>query len=84
MTDRNTEKTHYHGDEEIIERNIEQSKELIESRQQPNDDAQLDRVDPIAPENTGDESPPGQSNIPIGGTTGPNARGGTAKRHKTG
>ena len=80
----NANKSHYHGDEEIIERNIEQSRELIESRKQGGDEGQLDQIDVTAPENTRDWSPPGQSNVPIGGTTSPNTRGGTSKRQKTG
>ena len=84
MTDKEQQRTHYHGDEDVIERNIEQSRELIESREQGDDEEVLDRFDATDPGNTREFAPPGQSNVPIGGTTGPNARGGSSKRQKTG
>jgi hypothetical protein len=74
----------YHGDDDIIERNIEQSREVIEARQRHDSDDQLDQIDVTDPGNTRDFAPPGQSNVPIGGTSGPNERGGTAKRQKRG
>ncbi len=76
-------KQHYTGDEEIIERNMERSREVIEARKHEHDDDE-NRV-PIdaelpAPENARDDL----RDVPIGGQTNPNARGGTAKRHKAG
>ena len=78
----NKRNQHYTGDDEIIERNMERSRELIESRRRQHDD---DHEQPFE----GDMSPPENARddlreVPIGGQSNPNARGGTAKRHKTG
>lgn len=76
-------KQHYTGDEEIIERNIERSREVIEARKHEHDDDDNPtqfNVDMPAPENARDDL----RDVPIGGQTNANARGGTAKRHKSG
>lgn len=85
MTDRDKSdkgKPRYHGDQAIIDRNVEQSRELIASRSQGDSDVQLDEIVPTDPENTDEFAPPGQTNVPAGGTTGPNASGGSSNRHK--
>ena len=76
-------KQHYTGDDEIIERNVERSREVIEGRRREhsNDADHLPFEEDIsAPENARDDL----RNVPIGGESNPNARGGTAKRHKSG
>jgi hypothetical protein len=76
-------KQHYTGDDEIIERNMERSREVIEGRKREHDDddnrAPID-AEMSAPENARDDL----RDVPIGGQSNPNARGGTAKRHKSG
>jgi hypothetical protein len=74
---------HYFGDDETIERNVERSREVIEARKHAHDGE--DTPTPIdgdmpAPENARDE----MRDMPVGGESNPNARGGTAKRHKSG
>jgi hypothetical protein len=76
-------KQHYSGDDEIIERNMERSREVIEARKREHDDDEIffpiDAEMP-APENARDDL----HDVPIGGQSNANARGGTAKRHKSG
>lgn len=78
----NKRKQHYSGDDEIIERNIERSRELIEARKHEHDaDIQPPPEDDVpVPENAREDL----RDVPIGGQSGPNFGGGTAKRHKTG
>jgi hypothetical protein len=77
-------KDQYHGDDQTIRRNVERSREVIESRQQR--EGNTDIPESIVPDvNTGPEdSYPGQWDVPIGGVSNPNTSGGTAKRKKTG
>jgi hypothetical protein len=81
MTDKR--KQHYSGDDEIIERNMERSREVIEGRRREHGN-EADHLpfeeDMSAPESARDDL----RNVPIGGESNPNARGGTAKRHKSG
>ncbi len=76
-------KQHYTGDNEIIERNMERSRELIEARKREHDDdghpIPID-ADAPAPDTARDDL----RDVPIGGQSNPNARGGTTKRHKSG
>jgi hypothetical protein len=76
-------KQHYFGDDEIIERNMERSREVVEERRHARDDADntmpLDAEMP-EPENARTDL----QDVPVGGQTNANARGGTAKRHKSG
>ncbi|MDQ3548696.1 MAG: hypothetical protein M3439_07725 [Chloroflexota bacterium] len=79
----NKKKQHYSGDDEIIQRNIEQSREVIEARKREHDGD--DNVVPFeaeipAPENARDDL----RDVPVGGQSGPNVGGGTAKHHKSG
>ena len=81
MTDKH--KQRYSGDDEIIQRNIEQSREVIEARKREHDNE--DNVVPFeteipAPENARNDL----RDVPVGGQSGPNVGGGTAKRHKAG
>lgn len=76
-------KQHYTGDDKIIERNMERSREIIEARKHEHDDG--DNAVPFeaelpAPENARDDL----QDVPVGGQSGPNFGGGTAKRHKSG
>ena len=72
----------YSGDDEIIERNMERSREVIEQRQNSEDQGKARKPTRNDP-NTGDETAlPGQWDLPAGGQSGPNARGGSSKRHK--
>lgn len=73
---------HYTGDDEIIERNMERSREVIEARRREHgqDNAVPFDEDAPAPENARDDL----QDVPVGGQSGPNFRGGTAKRHKAG
>ncbi len=79
----NKRNQHYTGDDEIIERNMERSRELIEARRREHDDddhSQPFDAEMAPPENARDDL----RGLPIGGQSNPNARGGTAKRHKSG
>jgi hypothetical protein len=76
-------KEHYEGDEEIIKKNVERSREVIEARKHAHDDT--DSRVPAEPEITA----PGEQredvwDVPVGGQQNPNVGGGTAKRHMTG
>lgn len=80
----NSNKPHYTGDEETIRRNVEGSKELIEKRKHAADEGETEIPIVAAQQDQEREEPPGQWDIPIGGTSNPNFTGGTAKRHKSG
>jgi hypothetical protein len=78
------QKQHYEGDEDIIRRNIEGSQDLIEARRRAAED---DDIEPPAddPQLEYDKKiPPGQINVPFGGTSNPHGEGGTANRRKRG
>jgi hypothetical protein len=81
VTEKN--KQHYTGDDEIIQKNIERSREVIEARKQGNADTDS-RVPPedeiSAPKDHREEV----WDVPVGGQQNPNFGGGTAKRHKAG
>jgi len=79
----NTKKQHYSGDDEIIRKNIEQSREVIEARkhQHDDDDSRVLPEDEVsAPKDPRQEV----WDVPVGGQQGANFGGGTAKRHKAG
>lgn len=72
----------YHGDDEIIERNVERAREVIDSRKRSENVGKA-RKPPKEDPNTIDESAaPNQWDVPVGGQSGPNVRGGSSKRHK--
>lgn len=81
MTDKRNQ--HYTGDDEIIERNMERSREVIQARKREHDDDQnhipFDAEIP-APENARDNF----RDVPVGGQSNPNTRGGSANRHESG
>ena len=70
-------KQHYTGDDEIIQKNIERSREVIEARKHEHDDIDS-RVTPdeeiIAPKDHREEV----WDVPVGGQQNPNFGGGTA------
>jgi hypothetical protein len=68
----------YTGDDEVIQRNIEKSREVIEGRSHDDDAAPAHPDDP----RTETTAPPGQWNVPIGGVSNMNSQGGSSKRHK--
>ncbi len=80
----------YHGNEEIIERNIERAREVIEKRSQEviekhaNDknsgQAQAPGLGDV--QRKDNMVAPNQWNQPIGGYQGPNANGGSSRRNK--
>ena len=76
-------KQHYTGDEEVIRHNMERSREVIEARKHRNDedDSSAPFVEDMPKPETARED---LQDVPIGGQTGPNFAGGTAKRHKAG
>ncbi len=70
----------------ITRKNAEESRKLIESRKHRSQRAtpQTDELRPrgSVEEEQRQQAPPGQTDVPVGGTTGPNAAGGSSKRHK--
>ena len=77
-------KPSYHGDEEVIQRNVERSREVIEAKQQRENQTELDDLNAQDLDTDAEDAPPGQSNTPIGGYSNMNVQGGTAARHKRG
>jgi hypothetical protein len=78
----NPGKQHYEGDEEIIKRNIEGSKEVIANRKRAVDEQETEHPVNAAQQDLEQDRPPGQTDVPAGGTSGPNSAGGSSKRHK--
>jgi hypothetical protein len=79
----NKNKQHYTGDDEVIQKNIERSREVIEARKHDHDeiDSRVTPEDEItAPKDHREEV----WDVPVGGQQNPNFGGGTAKRHKAG
>jgi hypothetical protein len=72
----------YSGDEEVIQRNIDRQREVIEARERSEDSGQAHRPPPGDPQGAGESALPQQWDIPAGGTSGPNTRGGSSKRQK--
>jgi hypothetical protein len=72
----------YHGDEEIIKRNVERSREVIDARKEREGDTDIPET--VVPDvNTSPEdSYPGQWDVPSGGVSSSSSTGGTAKRRK--
>ncbi|HMM41753.1 MAG TPA: hypothetical protein PKA95_07625 [Thermomicrobiales bacterium] len=71
--------------EEIIRRNAEESRKLIEQRRERGEEAVLDddlRVSGPGQGEGREHAPPGQTNVSSGGTKGPNILGGSSKRRK--
>lgn len=70
---------------EIERKNAEESRKLIEERKQRGQEQPVyDERDPGGP-GAGErrqDAPPGQRDVPAGGTSGPNTGGGSTKRHK--
>lgn len=80
MTSDNTEQ--YQGDDEVIKRNIERSREVIEARKRSENEGKATRPGSSDPNRTDDDVAPNQWNVPAGGQSGPNTQGGSTKRHK--
>jgi hypothetical protein len=83
MTEKRKREATYTGDEEIIERNIERSREVIEARRQSENAGKGRRPD-INDAQSAEDTIPGQTDVPAGGTSNPNFAGGSSKRHKNG
>lgn len=81
-TDKGSNNPEYHGNEEIIERNIERAREVIEKKANDQNSGQAQAPTPGDPQRVGDPVPPGQWNQPIGGYSGPNVNGGSTRRNK--
>lgn len=82
MTDERT-RSDEHGDE-VTRRNAEESRKLIEQRKQRGQQTADDELRPRGPGEgeRREQAPPGQTDVPSGGTSGPNVGGGSSKRHK--
>lgn len=83
MTDDRTP-SQEHADE-ITRKNAEESRKLIEQRKQRGQEqAAPDELHPRGPGQgeLREEAPPGQIDVPAGGTSGPNTGGSSSKRHK--
>lgn len=83
MTNDNTPSKE-HADE-VTRRNAEESRKLIEQRKQRGEESAAD--DELRSSGPGqgerrEQAPPGQTDVPSGGTSGPNVGGGSSKRHK--
>lgn len=72
----------YHGNEEIIERNVERAREVIEKKANDESSGQAQAPSPSDPQRVGDPVAPNQWNVPLGGNSGPNFNGGSSKRQK--
>jgi hypothetical protein len=72
----------YTGDEEVIERNIERSREVIASRKHSENEGKAQKPTTEDPNRPGDTVAPNQWDVPVGGQAGPNFRGGSSKRQK--
>jgi hypothetical protein len=72
----------YHGNDEIIERNVERSREVIDSRKNSENEGKGRQPTKEDPSRTDDTVAPKQWNVPVGGQAGPNFRGGSSKRRK--
>jgi hypothetical protein len=72
----------YRGDEKVIKRNVERSREVIDARKQRIGDTDI--PESIVPDvSTGPEdSYPGQWDVPSGGVSSSSSTGGSAKRRK--
>ena len=79
----NKDKQHYSGDEEIIRKNMERSREVIEARKHDHDDEDS-RVPPEAEVTAPKDQREEVWDVPVGGQQNANFGGGTAKRHKAG
>lgn len=78
-------KPSYSGDDEVIQRNMERSREVIEARKNRDGETALDELptdDTFDTEN--EDRVPGQNDVPAGGQSNMNVNGGTANRKKRG
>jgi hypothetical protein len=66
------------SEHDIVQRNVEASRRLLEERRQAHDDEPA-RNDP---RHNDQNVTPGQTSVPAGGTSNPNSQGGSSKRHK--
>lgn len=80
--DKGSNNPEYHGNEEIIERNVERAREVIEKKANDENSGQAQAPGPSDPQRVGDPVAPGQWNRPIGGFSNPNFQGGSSKRQK--
>ncbi len=74
-------KTQYEGDEEVIQRNIERSREVIEMKKHAEDAGKATPPSPSDPRSKDEAAAPRQWDVPIEQSS-PNARGGSSKRQK--
>jgi hypothetical protein len=77
-------RSNYTGDDEIIQRNIERSMEVIEAKKNRNVDNDIPEDITRDLDTDARPNPPGQTNTPIGGESNANFNGGTADRKKRG
>jgi hypothetical protein len=83
MTRRDTESDQGRSEREIVERNVEASRRLLEERR--NAETAAEHEDEPArndPRHNDQNVAPGQTSVPLGGTSNPNSQGGSSKRHK--
>lgn len=72
----------YEADEEVIERNVQRSKEVIAARKHSENEGKARKPTPDDPNRVKDSAAPNQWDIPAGGQSGPNVGGGSTRRHK--
>ena len=82
MANKGSNNPEYHGNEEVIERNVERAREVIEQHANDKNSGQAQAPGPGDVQRKDDMVAPNQWNQPIGGYQGPNANGGSSKRHK--
>ena len=70
-------------EDEVIRRNIERSREVIEARKR-SANAGKARKPSVSASEYDDDTVAGQWDVPAGGTSSPNTRGGSSKRQKPG
>ena len=81
MTER--DQTRDRDAEKVIERNVDRSREVIEARKK-SENAGEARKPSVGATQYSEDTVPGGEDVPAGGTSGPNATGGSSKRRKTG
>ena len=82
MANKGSNNPEYHGNEEIIDRNVERAREVIEKHANDKSSGQAQAPGPSDPQRKDDMVAPNQWNQPIGGYSGPNVNGGSSKRQK--
>jgi hypothetical protein len=72
----------YSGDDEVIERNVERSREVIEARKRSENEGKARKPTQDDPNRVDESAAPNQWDVPAGGQSGPNVQGGSTRRHK--